>query len=114
MPVLETIDAALAPLKLKHGVGICTVNPSADHYVLVPDVERGFEADNDDLFVDEHVNIEFYLSGNYRTALSSAKSLLKAAGIVVLESRYVEFETDTQKHHTTLAVFGRGSGGSNG
>ena len=108
MPALETIVAALAPLKLKHGVGSCTENPSIDAQGIVPDIERGFEADNDDLFVDEHVNIEFYLSGNYRTALSSAKSLLKAAGIVVLESRYVEFETDTQKHHTTLAVFGRG------
>ena len=108
MPTLETIDTALAPLKLKHGVGTCTVNPTVDHYVLVPDFEKPFEADNGDYFVDEHVNIEFYLGGNYRNAVNSAKSLLKAAGIVVLESRYVEFETDTQKHHTTLAVFGRG------
>ena len=107
MPVLETIDAALAPLNLKHGVGVCTVSPAVDHYVLVPDYERGFEADNDDLYTDEHVNIEFYLGGNYRTALSSAKSLLKAAGITVLESRYVEYENETQKHHTALAVFGR-------
>lgn len=84
------------------------MNPSVDHYVLVPDVERGFEADNDNLFVDEHVNIEFYLAGNFRTTITSAKSLLKTAGIVVLESRYVEYEQETQKHHTTLAVFGRG------
>ena len=107
MPVLETIDAALSPLKLKHGVGVCTVNPSIDHYVLVPDRERGFEADNDDLFVDEHVNIEFHLGDNYRTVIASAKSLLKAADIVVLESRYVEYEKETQKHHYLLAVFGR-------
>ena len=107
MPVLETIDAALAPLKLKHGVGSCTASPAVDHYVLVPDMERGFEADNEDLYTDEHVNIEFHLGGNYRTLIASAKALLKAADIVVLESRYVEYEIDAQKHHTTLAVFGR-------
>ena len=107
MPVLETIDAALAPLKLKHGVGICVVNPSVDHYVLVPDYERTFEADNDDYVVDEHVNIEFHLGDNYRAVIASAKSLLKAADIVVLESRYIEYEKETQKHHYLLAVSGR-------
>ena len=107
MPTLETIDTALAPLNLKHGVGICVVNPSVDHYVLVPEYERAFEADNDDYIVDEHVNIEFHLSGNYRSVIASAKALLKAVGIVVLESRYVEYEKDTQKHHYTLAVLGR-------
>ena len=108
MPTLESIDAALAPLKLKHGVGMFTGNPAADHYVLVPDYEKPFEADNDDYFTDEHVNVEFHLGGNYRLAVASAKSLLKAAGIPVLESRYVEYEQDTQKHHCLLAVFGRG------
>ena len=107
MPTLETIDTALAPLNLKHGVGICVVNPTVDHYVLVPDYERAFEADNDDYVVDEHVNIEFHLSGNYRSVIALAKALLKAVGIVVLESRYVEYEKDTQKHHYTLAVLGR-------
>lgn len=107
MPTLETIDSALAPLNLKHGVGICVVNPTIDHYVLVPDYERAFEADNDDYIVDEHVNIEFHLGDNYRTVIASAKSLLRAADIVVLEGRYVEYEKDTQKHHYTLAVFGR-------
>ena len=107
MPVLETIDAALAPLKLKHGVGLYIGSPTVDHYVLVPDYERSFEADNEDYLLDEHVNIEFHLGGNYRTLIASAKALLKAADIVVLESRYVEYETDAQKHHTTLAVFGR-------
>ena len=107
MPVLETIDLALAPLKLKHGVGICVVNPTIDHYVLVPDYERAFEADNDDFVVDEYVNIEFHLSDNYRAVIASAKFLLKAAEITVLETRYVEYEKETQKHHTTLAVFGR-------
>ena len=107
MPVLETIDAALAPLKLKHGVGTCTVNPTVDHYVLVPDYEHSFEADNVDYVVDEHVNIEFHLGDDYRAKVASAKALLKAAGIVVVESRYVEYEKETQKHHTSLAVFGR-------
>lgn len=107
MPTLESIDAALAPLKLKHGVGMFTGNPAVDHYVLVPDYEKPFEADNDDYFVDEHVNVEFHLGGNYRATIASAKSLLKAAGIPVLESRYVEYEQDAQKYHTTLAVFGR-------
>ncbi|MEA4914567.1 MAG: hypothetical protein VB061_08350 [Christensenella sp.] len=107
MPVLEMIDAALAPLKLKHGVGICVVNPTVDHYVLVPDYERVFEADNDDYVVDEHVNIEFHLGDNYRALIASAKALLYAADIVVLESRYVEYDKETQKHHYTLAVFGR-------
>ena len=107
MPTLETIDAALAPLKLKHGVGTCTVNPTVDHYVLVPDYENPFEADNGDYFTDEHVNIEFHLGDNYRATITSAKSLLQAAGIVVLESRYVEYEKDAQKHHYLLAVFGR-------
>ena len=108
MPVLETIDAALAPLKLKHGVGICAVSPTVDHYVLVPDYEKAFEADNADYVVDEHVNIEFHFTGNYRTTIASAKALLQAAGIVVLDSRYVEYEKDAQKHHYSLAVFGRG------
>ena len=107
MPTLETIDAALAPLKLKHGVGICTVNPTVDHYVLMPDYEKPFEADNGDYFVDEHVNIEFHLGDHYRATIASAKSLLQATGIVVLESRYVEYEKDAQKHHYLLAVFGR-------
>ena len=107
MPILETIDTALAPLNLKHGVGICVVNPIIDHYVLVPDYERAFEADNDDYVVDEHVNIEFHLSDNYRAVVASAKSLLRAADIVILENRYVEYEKETQKHHTLLAVFGR-------
>ena len=107
MPVLETIDAALAPLKLKHGVGNCVVNPSVDHYVLVPDYERSFEADNDDYVLDEHVNIEFHLGDNYRAVIASAKALLKEAQITVLESRYVEYEKETQKHHYLLAVFGR-------
>lgn len=107
MPVLETIDAALAPLKLKHGVGTCTVNPTVDHYVLMPDYEHSFEADNVDYVVDEHVNIEFHLGDDYRAKVASAKALLKAAGIVVVESRYVEYEKETQKHHTSLAVFGR-------
>lgn len=107
MSVLETIDLALAPLKLKHGVGNCLVNPTVDHYVLVPEFERGFEADNDDYVIDEHVNIEFHLGDNYRTVIASVKALLRAADIVVLESRYVEYEKDTQKHHTLLAVFGR-------
>ena len=107
MPTLETIDTALVPLNLKHGVGICVVNPTVDHYVLVPDYERAFEADNDDYVVDEHVNIEFHLGDNYRTVIASAKALLRAADLVVLESRYVEYEKDTQKHHTLLAVFGR-------
>lgn len=107
MQVLETIDAALAPLKLKHGVGVYPGSPAVDRYVLVPDHERPFETDNDDLFVDEHVNIEFHLGDDYRAKIASAKALLKAAGIAVLESRYVEYEQDAQKHHTTLAVFGR-------
>lgn len=107
MPVLETIDTALAPLKLKHGVGICVVNPTIDHYVLVPDYERAFEADNDDYVVDEHINIEFHLSDNYRAVIASAKALLKATQITVLESRYIEYEKETQKHHYLLAVFGR-------
>lgn len=107
MPTLETIDAALTILNLKHGVGLYLGSPTVDHYVLVPDFERAFEADNDDLFIDEHVNIEFYLGDNYRTVIASAKLLLKAADIVVLESRYVEYEKDTQKHHYTLAVLGR-------
>ena len=33
--------------------------------------------------------------------------LFAMAGIVVLESRYVEYEKDAQKHHYLLAVFGR-------
>lgn len=107
MPVLETIDAALAPLKLKHGVGIYIGNPTVDHYILVPDYERSFEADNLDYVVDEHVNIEFHLGDDYRTVIASAKALLHAADIVVLESRYVEYEKDAKKHHYTLAVFGR-------
>ena len=107
MPTLETIDAALTILNLKHGVGLYLGSPTIDHYVLVPDYERAFEADNDDYVVDEHVNIEFYLGDNYRNVIASAKALLKAVGIVVLESRYVEYEKDTQKHHYTLAVFGR-------
>lgn len=107
MPTLETIDAALAPLKLKHGVGTYAGNPATDHYVLVPDYEKPFEADNEEYILDEHVNIEFHLGGNYRTAVASAKSLLKTAGIAVLESRYVEYEPDAQKHHYLLAVFGR-------
>lgn len=69
------------PLNLKHGVGICVVNPTVDHYVLVPDFERAFEADNDDYVVDEHVNIEFYLGDNYRNVIASAKLLLRAADI---------------------------------
>ena len=107
MPVLETIDAALAPLKLKHGVGMYAGSPSVEHYVLVPDYERSFEADNEDYIVDEHVNIEFHLGDTYRATVASAKALLKAADIVVVESRYVEYEKDAQKHHYTLAVFGR-------
>ena len=107
MPVLETIDTALAPLKLKHGVGVTGSNPAVSHYVLVPDFEKGFEADNDDYITDEHVNIEFFIEGDYRAIITSAKALLRAADIVVLESRYVEYEKDTQKHHYTLAVFGR-------
>lgn len=107
MPVLEAIDAALAPLNLKHGVGVCLCDPMQDRYVLVPDYDRVFEADNDDYVVDEYVNIEFYLGGDYRVAITSAKSLLKAAGIVVVEGRYVVFEKETKKHHYTLAVFGR-------
>ena len=86
MPVLETIDAALAPLKLKHGVGICVVNPSVDHYVLVPDYERSFEADNDDSIVEEHVNIEFHLGDNYRAVIASAKALLRAANLTFVVS----------------------------
>ena len=107
MPTLETINTALTTLNLKHGVGLYAGNPTVDHYILVPDYERPFEADNDDLFVDEHVNIEFHLGDDYRATIASAKSLLKAAGIAVLESRYVEFEKEPQKHHYTLAAFGR-------
>ncbi len=107
MPVLETIDAALAPLKLKHGVGVTGSNPVVSHYVLVPDFESEFEADNEAYFTNEHVNIEFYIEGDYRAIIQSAKSLLRAADIVVLESRYIEYEKETQKHHYLLAVFGR-------
>lgn len=107
MPTLETIDAALTTLNLKHGVGLFIGSPTVDHYILVPDYERSFEADNDDYVTDEHVNIEFHLGEGYRATIASAKSLLKAAGIVVLESRYVEYEKESQKHHYTLAVFGR-------
>ena len=107
MPVLETIDAALTTLNLKHGVGLFIGSPTVDHYILVPDYERSFEADNDDYVTDEHVNIEFHLGDNYRAVIASAKALLRAVDIVVLESRYVEYEKDTQKHHYTLAVFGR-------
>jgi hypothetical protein len=107
LPTLETIDAALAPLALKHGVGVCAADPSADHYVLVPDYERSFEADNGDYFVDEHVNIEFYIGGDYRPAVRSAKTLLKAAGLFVLDGNYIGYETDTKRHHYALPVVGR-------
>ena len=107
MPVLEAIDLALAPLKLKHGVGLFTGDPSTDHYTLVPEYDHAFDADNDALLTDEHVNIEFYLGGDYRIAVQAAKTLLKAAGVFVLDGRYVEYETDTKKHHYALPVIGR-------
>lgn len=107
MPVLETIDAALTPLKLKHGVGVTGSNPAISHYVLVPDFESEFEADNEAYITNEHVNIEFYIVGDYRAIVASAKSLLRAADLAVLESRYVEYEKETQKHHYLLAVSGR-------
>ena len=107
MPTFETIDAALAPLSLKHGVGVCEGSPKADHYVLVPDYDRAFEADNDALLTAEHVNVEFYLGGDYRTAVLSAKALLKSAGLFVLDGQYIGYETDTKKHHYALPVIGR-------
>ena len=107
MPVLETIDAALAPLKLKHGVGRFVGNPTDDHYILVPDYDRVFDADNDTYLTDEHVNIEFYLAGDYRVTVQSAKALLKAAGLFLQDGQYVAFEPDTKQHHYALPVIGR-------
>lgn len=107
MPVLEAIDVALAPLKLKHGVGLFLGDPACDHYTLVPDYERAFDADNDVYLTDEHINIEFYLGGDYRTVVRSAKTLLKSASLFVQDGQYVEFEKETKKHHYALPVIGR-------
>lgn len=107
MPTIETIHAALSPLLLPHGEGVFRGSPDVDHYVVVPDYDEGYEADNDDLFTDEYMNIEFYTGGDYRTAAKLAKGYLKAAGLSIVKGKYVEFDEETNKHHYYLSVIGR-------
>lgn len=106
MPTLEKIDVALATLSLKHGVGTCKTNPGVQHYVLIPDYDEEFVADDTDYFTFENVNIEFYLDDNYRSIVKTARTLLKAAGIFVLDGHYVEFDQNAKLHHYALPVVG--------
>jgi len=107
LPTIETIHAALSPLSLPHGEGVFNGSPSADHYVLIPDYDQSYEADNDDLFMDESVNIEFYIGGDYRPFVKSARAYLKANGLSVMDGQYVEYDEETKKHHYYLTVIGR-------
>jgi len=107
LPTLETIGAALSPLSLPHGEGVFQGSPAVDHYVLVPDYDQGYEADNDDLFTDEAANIEFYIGGDYRPLVKLARAYLKAAGLSVMDGQYVGYDAETKKHHYALTVIGR-------
>lgn len=107
MQTLETINTALAPLNLAHGTGAFTGSPSVDHYVLVPDFDTSMSADNTDYIQESHVNIEFYIAGEYRTIVANARAYLKAAGLSVMDGQYVEFEPETSKHHYFLSIIDR-------
>lgn len=109
MAMLETIKTALSTLSLDHGknvVGYFDGSAALDHYVIVPDFDDSHEADNGDYIPFSYANIEFYIAGDYRSKVASARTLLTTAGISVLEGKYVEYDTDTDKHHYYLSVKG--------
>ncbi|MEA4869899.1 MAG: hypothetical protein VB062_04595 [Christensenella sp.] len=110
MATIETIVTALSSLSLPHGTGIFSGEPSLNHYVIVPDFDSGIEADNVDQLIDEHLNIEFYISGDYRPTITTAKTKLFAAGICVTEGQYIECIAHSEtikQHHYALSVIGR-------
>ncbi len=109
MDLIETIVSALAPLSLDHGknvVGYFDGGATLDHYVVVPDYDESVDADNDEYIAFSHANIEFYIAGDYRPKIASAKTYLKTAGIAVLESKYVEYDEAVKKHHHYISVNG--------
>lgn len=107
MPVLETILIALSSLSVPAAIGMHAGSPKASHIVVVPDYESEFEADNDALYVDEHANLEIYVSGDHRPLVASVKAAIKAAGLVVGQGQYVEYDATNETHHYTLPVTGR-------
>lgn len=106
MALSETIYTALSSMTNRE-VGAWTGSPGVNHVVIVPDYMHHFPADNDDYVSEEYFNLEFYISGDYRAVVSTAKTALKAAGLVIDEERYQGFEPDTKQHHYTLTVIGR-------
>lgn len=107
MALNETIYTALSTVVTNREAGAWTGSPTVNHVVIVPDFLSHFQGDNDDYVDDEYVNLEFFIAGDYRATITSAKTALKSAGLAIDEERYQEFDKDTKLHHYTLAVIGR-------
>ena len=110
MATLETMVSALNSI-ITCQTGAYNGDASLDHCVLVPVVDRPENADNKDYLMYNEVNAEFYISGDYRAKIASARTALQSAGLFVGIGQYVEYISGTtpalSKHHYFLPVTGR-------
>lgn len=104
MDALTTIKAAVASTGLPVATGV--YDGPADHYiVLTPLNERNDEiADDAPLTESEGVDVNLYYKGDYRTTKNQLVSLLRAAGLIIVDRRWITYNPETGRHQYVITV----------
>ena len=104
MSMNSDIITALSTTSLPIETGMYT-GTATNYIVLVPLGERNEDiADDKDLTETEEMYVNLYHVGNYLSKKNQIKTLLKAAGFFIAESRYIEIDAETKQHHYVFTI----------
>lgn len=107
-PLLQRITTVADQLGLPIEVGLFTVTPAPDTYLVVTPLADMFDvfADNQPGIEVEEVRLSLFTKGNYLTQRDRLTTALLEAGMTITARRYVGFEADTTYHHYGLDLAG--------
>ncbi len=104
MNILNTIKTALNSMDLDIETGSYT-GDDLNYILLTPLTERSEDvADNKELTETADCYVHLYYVGNYQQIKNQIVTLLKTAGLIIEDRRYVEHDKDTDQYHYVITV----------
>ena len=105
MNILENLNIILINLDIPFATGHYAGTPPETYAVIIPLADSfAFHADNIPLADIQEARLALYSKGNYYTLRQRIVNALLAGGFTITDRRYIEFETDTEYHHSAIDV----------
>ena len=105
MNILENLTTLLANISIPFATGHYSGVPPDEYIVIVPLADSfDLAADNRPHMDVQEARLALYSKGNYCPTRRKITDALLAADFTITDRRYIEFETDTEYHHSAIDV----------